>query len=65
MKVAHAGIAPAPLPGLAAGSRFDAAPPPAAAAPAVSANGAGQQNNQQNGGSGLDFWLLDKLFGRR
>jgi hypothetical protein len=27
----------------------------------VATNGSGQQNN--NGG--LDFWLLDKLFGRR
>jgi penicillin-binding protein 1A len=65
MKVAHARIAPAPLPGLADGSRFDAAPPPAAPAPAVAANDGGQQNNRQNGGSGLDSWLLDKLFGRR
>jgi penicillin-binding protein 1A len=60
MKTAHAGIAPAPLPGLADGSWFNPAPPPAP----VAANG-GQQNNQQNDSGGLDSWLLDKLFGRR
>ena len=32
--------------------------------PGAPTNG-GQQNNQQNSGGGLDFWLLDKLFGRR
>jgi penicillin-binding protein 1A len=63
MKVAHAGIAPAPLPGLTDGSWFNAAPP-APVAPPIAANN-GPQNNQQNSGSGLDFWLLDKLFGRR
>jgi penicillin-binding protein 1A len=52
MKVAHAGIAPAPLPGLDGGSWF--APAPSAALPA----------NPPNAG-GLDTWLLDKLFGRR
>jgi penicillin-binding protein 1A len=63
MKVAHAGIAPAPLPGLTDGSWFNAAPP-APVVPPIAANN-GPQNNQQNSGSGLDFWLLDKLFGRR
>jgi hypothetical protein len=24
-----------------------------------------QQNTQQSNSGGLDFWLLDKLFGRR
>jgi penicillin-binding protein 1A len=66
MKVAHQGVTPAPLPGLADGSWFNPAPT-APAAPSV-ANG-GQQDNPQNGpqgnSSGLDFWLLDKLFGRR
>jgi penicillin-binding protein 1A len=53
MKVAHAGIAPTALPGLADGSWFNSPPPPAPVA--------GPQSNS----SGLDFWLLDKLFGRR
>ncbi len=60
MKVAHAGITPAPLPGLNNGSWLNPAPP----APPVAVGGA-QQGNRQNSGSGLDFWLLDKLFGRR
>ena len=63
MKVAHAGVALAPLPGLAGGSWFNPAPP-APVAPPAAANGGGQ-SDQQNSGSGLDFWLLDKLFGRR
>ena len=45
MKVAHAGIAPTPLPGLADGSWFNPAPP--AARPAVAATD-GQSGNQQN-----------------
>ena len=60
MRTALAGVAPAPLPGLADGSWFNAAPPPAP----VAATG-GQQNNQGSDGGGLDSWLLDKLFGRR
>ena len=63
MRTAHAGVAPAALPGLADGGWFNAAPPAAVSAPAA-ANGSGQQSNQTNGG-GLDSWLLDKLFGRR
>jgi penicillin-binding protein 1A len=63
MKVAHAGIAPAPLQGLTDGSWFNPAPP-APVVPPIAANN-GPQSNQQNSGSGLDFWLLDKLFGRR
>jgi penicillin-binding protein 1A len=63
MKVAHAGVAPTPLPGLSDGSWFNASPP-AAVAPPVAANG-GPQDSRQNSGGGLDFWLLDKLFGRR
>ncbi|MFZ0719305.1 MAG: penicillin-binding protein, partial [Xanthobacteraceae bacterium] len=63
MKVAHAGIAPAALPGLTDGSWFNAAPP-APVVPPIAANN-GPQSNQQNSSSGLDFWLLDKLFGRR
>ncbi len=64
MRVAHQGIPPSPLPGLADGSWFDAAPPPAPVAGAAPASG-GQQSNQSADGGGLDSWLLDKLFGRR
>ncbi|HEX4041600.1 MAG TPA: PBP1A family penicillin-binding protein [Xanthobacteraceae bacterium] len=64
MKVAHAGVTPAPLPDVSDGSWF--APAPAAPpAPVVAAGSGAQQNGRQDGGSGLDFWLLDKLFGRR
>ena len=63
MKVAHAGVAPTPLPGLSDGSWFTPSPT-APAAPPAAAN-SGQPGDRQNGGSGLDFWLLDKLFGRR
>ncbi|MFY9693749.1 MAG: PBP1A family penicillin-binding protein [Xanthobacteraceae bacterium] len=63
MKVAHAGVAPSPLPGLRDGSWFNPAPP-AAAGPAAAIND-GQSGNQQNAAGGLDSWLLDKLFGRR
>jgi penicillin-binding protein 1A len=59
MRVAHQGVAPTALPGLGA-SWFNPAPPPAA----VPAPGAGDRNTQQGTGGGLDFWLLDKLFGR-
>jgi penicillin-binding protein 1A len=58
MRVAHQGVAPAGLPGLGA-SWFSPAPPAAGPAPA-----AGDRNNQQPSSGGLDFWLLDRLFGR-
>jgi len=64
MKTAHAGVAPTGLPGLARGNWLNLAPPSAAVTGPVATDRGGQQNNQQNGG-GLDFWLLDKLFGRR
>jgi penicillin-binding protein 1A len=60
MRVAHQGVTPTPLPGVGA-SWFSPAPPPAA----VSGPAAGDRNTQQGGSGGLDFWLLDKLFGRR
>jgi penicillin-binding protein 1A len=66
MRVAHQGIPPSPLPGLADGSSwFNAAPdqaPPAPIAGAAPAGGA--QGNQAGDSGGLDSWLLDKLFGR-
>ncbi len=70
MKAAHAGIAPSPLPGLANGSWFNAPPPAAPVPPAPLTADRGPprpapQNSQQSNSGGLDFWLLDKLFGRR
>jgi penicillin-binding protein 1A len=66
MKTAHAGVVPTTLPGLAEAGWFN--PPPAAvqAPPAYDRSGQviNQSNNQQNNSGGLDFWLLDKLFGR-
>ncbi len=66
MRTAHQGVAPTPLLGLD-NSGWLGAPPapmtgPAAAAPAGQQN---SQNNQQGNSGGLDFWLLDKLFGRQ
>ncbi len=70
MRVALRGVAPTPLPGLANG--WMSAPPvatssPYGAAPSPSPAYPPPQTQTQTGGrgSGLDFWLLDKLFGRR
>ncbi len=66
MKVAHRGIAPTALPGLAGSGWFSsaaAAPPPQASnipGPLASTKSRRPDNN-----GSLDFWLLDKLFGRR
>jgi penicillin-binding protein 1A len=68
MKTAHAGVAPTTLPGLAEGGWFSAPPPAPMPAPAGydrSGQPVNQQSTQQNNGGGLDFWLLDKLFGKR
>jgi penicillin-binding protein 1A len=66
MRSAHQGIAPTPLLGLDNGGWLSAPPAPmtgpAAAAPAGQQN---SQGNQQGNSGGLDFWLLDKLFGRQ
>jgi penicillin-binding protein 1A len=68
MKTAHQGVAPSALPGLAAQSWFG--PPAALQAPAPRSSdetgaGAAAERGSQRNNSGLDFWLLDKLFGRR
>jgi penicillin-binding protein 1A len=69
MRTAHQGIAPSALPGLSEGGWFT--PPASVQAPVPSrgidetgAGAATERGNQRNS-SGLDFWLLDKLFGRR
>jgi penicillin-binding protein 1A len=61
MQAAHRGVAPTPLLGLGGGWVAAAEPlPQPASAPTAHASG-----GRQNSGGGLDFWLLDKLFGRR
>ncbi len=70
MKAAHAGIAPAPLPGVAMASWPNLGPTAAPVPPAPLTGDRGvprpaPQPNQQSNSGGLDFWLLDKLFGRR
>jgi hypothetical protein len=64
MRTALMGQAPTALPGLAGltepgwfGAPFAAPAPPAPVAEQPSA--------RPDNGGGLDFWLLDKLFGRR
>jgi penicillin-binding protein 1A len=68
MRTAHQGIAPSALPGLSEGGWFSPPAPIQAQAPRGSdetrAGAAAEHGNQRNS-SGLDFWLLDKLFGRR
>jgi penicillin-binding protein 1A len=65
MRTAHQGVAPTPLLGLDNGGWFSAPPAPIAGpAPAPTAQQNSQSNQQGNSG-GLDFWLLDKLFGRQ
>jgi penicillin-binding protein 1A len=73
MKTAHQGVAPAALPGLSpgAGGWFSPSAPTQAPVPprGIDETGAGaaaDRGGQRNtgGGGGLDFWLLDKLFGR-
>ncbi len=62
MKTAHQGVAPIGLPGLIGGAPIATAPTPPANIPGpVAANGRAQPPD--NGG--MDFWLLDKLLGRR
>jgi penicillin-binding protein 1A len=61
MRAAHAGTAPSALPGLGDGGWFS--PPPAPIPPAGVAEA--QPAPRPDNGGGLDFWLLDKLFGRR
>jgi penicillin-binding protein 1A len=68
MKTAHQGVAPSALPGLAAQSWFGPPAPLQAPAPRGSDEtgaGAAAERGSQRNNSGLDFWLLDKLFGRR
>jgi penicillin-binding protein 1A len=67
MKTAHQGVAPSALPGLSDGGWF-MPPAPVTQAPRGSDEtgaGAGAERGNQRNSGGLDFWLLDKLFGRR
>ncbi|MBO0717958.1 MAG: penicillin-binding protein, partial [Rhizobiales bacterium] len=63
MRTALSGHAPAPLPGIGDNSWFNIPAP--IAAPAPPADVGSQPPNRSNDSGGLDFWLLDKLFGRR
>ncbi|MGA8498912.1 MAG: PBP1A family penicillin-binding protein [Xanthobacteraceae bacterium] len=68
MRTAHQGVAPSALPGLNEGGWFTPPAPVQAQAPRASDEtgaGAGAERGNQRNGGGLDFWLLDKLFGRR
>jgi penicillin-binding protein 1A len=68
MRTAHQGFAPSALPGLNEGGWFTPPAPVQAQAPRGSEEtgaGAGAERGNQRNSSGLDFWLLDKLFGRR
>jgi len=71
MKTAHQGIAPSALPGLGGAGWLNAAPAPAPGADTTGPSGVagGRPSRADNGGNsghgGLDFWLLDRLFGQR
>jgi penicillin-binding protein 1A len=68
MRTAHQGIAPSALPGLNDGGWFTPPAPVQAQVPRGSDEtgaGAGAERGNQRNSGGLDFWLLDKLFGRR
>ena len=74
MRAALGNTAPTPLPGLMPGfgepgwfSSPFAAPSAGASQPAVPPAGIGeaQPSSRSENSGGLDFWLLDKLFGRR
>ncbi len=68
MRTAHQGVAPSALPGLNEGGWFTPPAPVQAQAPRggdETGAGAGAERGNQRNGGGLDFWLLDKLFGRR
>jgi len=66
MRTAHQGLAPATLPGLSETGWFTPPAPVQAQAPRGSdETGAGAERGNQRNSGGLDFWLLDKLFGRR
>ena len=63
MKAAHQGVAPSALPGVGSAGWLSAAPQPQNTAPAGAPAAAGARPQADHGG--LDFWLLDRLFGRR
>ncbi|HEY5067091.1 MAG TPA: PBP1A family penicillin-binding protein [Xanthobacteraceae bacterium] len=68
MKVALHGVTPAPLPGLAGGMGGGMGgwmPPQPMQEPPAPGPVAANRGRQPNNGGGLDFWLLDKLFGQR
>jgi penicillin-binding protein 1A len=62
MRTAHAGLAPSPLPGQTDGAWFS---PQAPQPPAPVAAGRAPATPQQTPTGTLDFWFLDRLFGKR
>jgi penicillin-binding protein 1A len=69
MKTAHQGVPPSTLPGLSDAGWLNQTPSAQPLPPrGIDETGSGAANDrggQRNkGGDGLDFWLLDKLFGR-
>jgi penicillin-binding protein 1A len=65
MRAAHQGVTPVGLPGLAGGMPIAAAPTPVPPADVPGRIAANARTPAPNGGGGLDFWLLDRLLGRR
>lgn len=64
MKVAHRGVVASALPGLS-GGWVGASPPAAVDPPPNPPASVGGGTQRETAGGGLDFWLLDRLFGRR
>jgi len=62
MKTAHQGLAASALPGLGGAGWMSALPQPQGAVAAGTPAAAGSRPQSDRG---LDFWLLDRLFGRR
>jgi penicillin-binding protein 1A len=65
MKGAHQGVAVASLPGLSPGPLAAIFPQSAGPVPPAPIRGRGAPPPPQQTNTGLDGWLLDKLFGRR
>jgi penicillin-binding protein 1A len=65
MRTAHAGVAPTPLLGLGDTGWLSSPPQPSTAPAAAASAASGPQGNAPSNSGGLDFWLLDKLFGRQ
>jgi penicillin-binding protein 1A len=65
MRAALRGVAPTPLPGFSGGGWLTAAAPLPSSETYPSSSQRNAPAPQSGNGGGLDFWLLDRLFGRR